>query len=283
MAPGGPPATLTGLAGKVAVVLGGAGAIGSATAELLAASGAAVVVADIAVDAGERSVERLVASGGQAAFIRADATDEAGVAGAVAAAVERFGRLDAAVTSVLHDRRAPAAQLALGDWEAVVAAGLTSAFLLSRAALPHLLAAGGGSLTFVSSIQARVGFPGEAAYASAKAGLTGLARQLAVEYGPHGVRVNTVQPSLVLTPDTLEDYAGRAEALRRVEACFPLRRAGRPRDIAAAVAFLVSDAAGFVSGIDLPVDGGIGVASAGSALRLLDDDTLAEPGGAQPA
>lgn len=258
-------ASFPGLAGKVALVLGGANGIGRATAEALAASGAAVLVADVDEKAGRAVAEAVP----EAAFLRTDGTEERDVEAATAEAERRFGGLHAAVTSVFHERRAPVTDLSVADWDAVVAAGLRSAFLLARASVPRIVAAGGGSLTFVSSVQARFGFAGQAPYASAKAGLSGLARQLTVEYGPRGVRANTVQPSLILTGPARASFAEDPELLARVERTFPLGRAGQPEDVAGAVAFLASDAAAFITGVDLPVDGGISVQSATWAARNL--------------
>lgn len=239
--------------GRVAVVTGAASGIGAACARRLAGEGAAVVLTD--VDAGVDQVAAGIrAAGGRADALLADASDERRWAEVVAHA-GRYGPVDVLVSNAFTVDVAPAGELSLASWDRQLAVNLGAAFLGFRACLPGLrasAAAGGGAVVLVSSVHAAVGVPGHPAYAAAKGGLTALARQLAVDYGP-AVRVNSVLPGPVLS--RAWDRVPEAERLKSVAATV-VRRFGDPAEVAAGIAFLASGEASFITGASLVVDGG---------------------------
>ena len=241
--------------GSVAVVTGAASGIGAATAERLAGEGAAVVLADISAK-GEELGRRIADAGGRASFVRADVADERDWARVVAVA-HAYGPVDILVSNAFALDRAAAHETSRASWDRQLAVNLTGAFLGVHEILPDLRERG-GSVVFVSSVHARFGLPGHPAYAAAKGALLGLCGQLAVEYAPR-VRVNAVLPGPVMTPAW--DGIGEADRRLTVEAT-PAGRLGTPAEIAAAIAFLASPEASFITGASLVVDGGWSVAKA---------------------
>ena len=234
---------------RTAIVTGAASGIGAATARRLADEGAAVVVADIAA-AGEEVSARINSGGGRAAFVRADVAEERDWV-AVRQAAHAFGPVHLLVSNALTLDLAPAHETSRASWDRQLAVNLTGAFLGFRAVLDDLRETR-GSAVLVSSVHAHAGLPGHPAYAASKGALLSLGRQLAVEYGPE-IRVNTVLPGPVLTAmwDRV-DEAGR----QRSAAATAVRRLGRPEEVAAAIAFLGSQDASYVTGTSLVVDGG---------------------------
>ncbi|MEU6082566.1 SDR family NAD(P)-dependent oxidoreductase [Streptomyces sp. NPDC047108] len=242
--------------GRVAVVTGGASGIGAATAARLADEGAAVVVTDVAAERGEGVAEALRAHGARAAFVAADVADEDDWRRVIGAA-HALGPVGVLVGNAFVDDVTPAHRTSRASWDRQLAVNLTAGFLGVRAVLPDLRERG-GAVVLTSSVHAHHGIPGHPAYAAAKGGLLSLCSQLAVEYGPE-VRVNAVLPGPVLT--AAWDGVGD-EDRRRSVAGTAARRFGTPEEVAAAIAFLASDEASYITGASLVVDGGWSVVKA---------------------
>jgi glucose 1-dehydrogenase len=238
--------------GRTAVITGAASGIGAATAHRLAAESAAVVLVDIAAAGADAAAEVRKLHGADAEFVQFDVADEA-------AWSELADRVDADVlvsNAAMADVR-PAHEHTRESWDRYLAIGLTGAFLGARAFLPGLRDRG-GNIVVTSSVHAMIGIPAHPAYAAAKGGLNALVRQLAVEYGPD-VRVNSVVPGPVLT--AMWDRVPLDDRERSAEAT-ALKRLGRPEEVAAAIAFLGSDDASFITGSTLVVDGGWSISKA---------------------
>jgi 3alpha(or 20beta)-hydroxysteroid dehydrogenase len=238
--------------GKVALISGGAGGIGSATARLLAAEGASVVVADVVDDAGKELANEL---GDRGLFVHLDVTDEAGWSDAVAQAEERFGRLDALLNNAGLLRFGAVEKMPLEEYMQVVTVNQVGVFLGMKTAVPALKRAGGGSIVNVSSVEGIRGSAGLVAYVASKFAVRGMTKAAAVELGPDGIRVNSIHPGTVDTPML------RAQGLEDVDVDkmfrgIPLGRAARPADIANMFLFLTSDESAYCSGAEFVVDGG---------------------------
>jgi len=244
-----------GLAGRVCVVTGGGSGIGRAVAVALAEQGAAVaILAQNAAGAAETAA--LVADAGADGLpLACDVADQASVESACAAIRARFGDAQVLVNNAAMSRPGPLASLALADWNALLSVNLTGYFLCAQVFGRAMRAQGEGALVHVASIGADFTIPFAGAYSVAKAGVTMLSAQLALEWGPEGVRSNAVHPGFVQTPRTQAAYEQPGALQRRAEAV-PSRRIGRPEEIAEAVVFLASPRAAYVSGAELVVDGG---------------------------
>ncbi|MFB7556005.1 SDR family NAD(P)-dependent oxidoreductase [Streptomyces brevispora] len=248
------------------VLITGAGqGIGAATARRLAAEGARVLVTDLDPDRARRVADGIVADGGTADSLACDVTDRAAVEAAVAHAVSAFGALDVLVNNAYAC--SPDAALFEDEpdevWERDLDVTLSGAYRCARAALPHLAASGRGAIVSIGSVNGVQDF-GNHSYSAAKAGLGSLTRTLAGHAGPRGVRVNLVAPGTIRT----DAWAGRDAELSRISGLYPLGRVGEPEDIAAAVAFLASRDAAWVTGTTLCVDGGLTAVNTGFRQAL---------------
>jgi len=244
------------LSGKVALVTGAASGIGAATLRRLAADGAAVVCADINDAGGEQVVAEIAAGGGRAAFVHCDVGELAEVEAAVALAVERFGGLDIMHNNAVASGGGWVHEIDPAVWHASLKVMLDGVFYGCRAAIPALLARGGGAIVSTASIEAFGGEMMASPYSTAKAAVVNLMRNVAVEYGRKGIRANAICPGIVDTPlaALMEQFAVRTRA--EMEQLSPLGRYLRAEEIAAVVAFLVSDAASGINGAAIVVDGG---------------------------
>ena len=241
--------------GKVAIVTGAASGIGEETALRLAEEGAAVCVADIDRENGRRVVEAIKDAGGTALFVHTDVTKTAAIRRMIERTVQIFGRLDILHNNAIWFRHGSAVELDEKDWDKTLNAGLKAVFIAAKYGIPAMRESGGGAIVNTASVHSLVSFATCTAYDSAKAGLLGLTRTLALDYGPD-IRVNAVLPGAILTPlwDNLE--VPQRER-RRYARMVPAKRLGTGRDIANAVLYLASDEASFVTGTSLVVDGGL--------------------------
>jgi NAD(P)-dependent dehydrogenase (short-subunit alcohol dehydrogenase family) len=248
------------LTGRVALVLGGSSGIGRACAAALAADGAAVVVADVNDEGGEQAVAEMTAAGGNAAFVHTTIMDEKSVAEGVHFAVDTFGGLNILVTSVAG--RPPADAHGPEAWKYMVDMFQTGPYYASRQALPAIVESGNGSVIHIASIAgirgSLVGDVDTTAYTTAKHGVVGLTKSLALHYGPMGVRVNAICPGYIRTQITKQFYeADKDGTYIRDKLRVPLERWGRPEEIGTVASFLASDDASYISGQVIVADGGM--------------------------
>ena len=251
-----PAGTVT-LEGKSGLVTGAASGIGRACAHALAAAGAAVVLADIDREAGEQAAEEVRSAGGEAAFIACDVANDADVRALVAATLDRHGQLDFAVNNAgIEGPHAPTAEVSEADFDRTLAVDLKGVWLCMRHELPPMLAAGSGSIVNTASVGGLLGLRGSAPYVAAKHGVVGLTKVAALEYAAQGVRINAICPGVIRTPLVERLIAVNPDIEAAMYAAEPIGRLGHPDEIAAAFVWLCSDAASFVTGVALPVDGG---------------------------
>ena len=242
------------LAGKVALVTGGARNIGRAISRALAAGGAAVMVnARSSREDAEQTVVLIKSAGGRAALHFADVTDAKAVAAMVAAAVGEFGRLDMLVNNAAIRAETPFGEMKLDEWRSVLSTVLDGAFLCAQACLPHMVRVGGGSVVNIGGMTAHQGAAGRAHVVTAKAGLAGMTRALALELAPLGITVNCVVPGTI---ETLRGVPGAPERPAQRQGLPPVGRRGEPDEVASAVRFLCGPGARYITGQSLHVNGG---------------------------
>jgi NAD(P)-dependent dehydrogenase (short-subunit alcohol dehydrogenase family) len=248
------------LEGKVAVITGAAMGLGEAIARRFAAEGARVACVDLRPEPNRAVVDAIRAAGGDAFDLAADVGRAADTGRVAEAVVARAGRIDLLVNNagVLPSREV-LDQTAEADWDETLRVNLKGVFLMCKAVLPVMRRQGAGAIINLSSITGLVGLPIRPAYSASKGAVAILTRQMAVDYGPHGIRVNALCPSFVITAINramFERMQAEGAPWQRLLEDHPLRRLGEPRDVAAAALFLASDEAGWITGVTLPVDGG---------------------------
>lgn len=246
------------LAGKTAVVTGAADGIGYAISAAMAREGAHVFMGDINDDKGRAAAERLFEAGGKASFRHCDVAVEQDIADLIEAAAAT-GHVDILVNNAaIAIGGMPLHEMTDEQWHRLIAVNLTSVFRGIKYALPHMLRQKSGSVISMASAQGHIGLDGWTAYAGAKGAVMSMTRQLAVEFGPHNIRFNSISPGTINTPmneqviRNLGDHVARAWVKMH-----PIGRIGKPEEVAEAAVYLASDAAGFTTGIDLRVDGGL--------------------------
>jgi 3-oxoacyl-[acyl-carrier protein] reductase len=241
------------LEGRVALVTGASRGIGRATALALAASGATVVAAARG-DHAQGTADEIAAKGGRAEAAAMDVTDAAAIDRTVAGALERHGRIDILVNNAGVTRDQLMLRMKRDDWETVIQTNLTAAFTCVQAVLKPMIKQRAGRIINITSVVGQAGNPGQANYAASKAGLIGFTKALALEIASRNITVNAVAPGLIDT-DLTRNLAGGAQEdwAERI----PMKRLGRPEDVAAAVVFLASDEAAYITGHVLAVNGGM--------------------------
>jgi len=244
--------------GKVAVITGAGSGIGRATALAFTREGAKVVVADIVVTGGEETVRMIKAAGGEAIFIKTDVTKAAEVEALIKQTVETYGRLDCAFNNAgIEGEIAPTADCTEENWDRVVNVDLKSVWLCLKYEIPQMLKQGGGAIVNTASVAGLVGFLGIPAYVASKHGVNGLTKTAALEYAKAGIRVNAVCPGVIRTPMVERAFAASPQMAEAAAAMEPVGRLGKPEEIAEAVLWLCSDAASFVTGLPMAVDGAL--------------------------
>ena len=243
-------------AGKVVLISGGARGIGAATAQLMAQEGAAVVIADVLEPEGHDTEAEIAEAGGRVLFIRLDVTSEEDWQAAVQATTARYGKLDVLVNNAGISSRTGVVETASDSWDQVMAVNARGVFLGTKAAIPEMRKAGGGSIINISSIYGIVGSATAAAYHASKGAVRVFTKAAAIQYAGERIRVNSVHPGFVDSPMTAQFHAVSQVREARLSRT-PIGRLGVPEDIAPGILYLASDESSFVTGSELVIDGGM--------------------------
>jgi NAD(P)-dependent dehydrogenase (short-subunit alcohol dehydrogenase family) len=260
------------LAGQVAIVTGGAQGIGGATARRFAEEGASVLIADFDQDAAEKNVATIRAAGGAAVARHTDVSKPQEIPAMVADAVREFGKLTILVNNAYgrtaSGERGSALEVTEEGWDGGMGILTKSIYLGVKHAVPEIERAGGGSIVNIASVHGHLMAPGKLVYEAGKSAVIGMTKQMACDFGPLGIRVNAILPGHIVTERMYaRQWADNPEGIRFFEQQYPVRRTGRPVDIANAIVFLCSDEASFITGHALPVDGGL-------TIQLQEDLTV---------
>ena len=260
--------------GKVAIITGAAHGIGRATARLLAGNGVKVVVADINDANGEQVVNDINEAGNSAVYHNTDVGNHAAIRACVERAVAEWGRLDFVVNNAYWSARGNVEEMSEEDWDRSMDVMLKAIFLFGKYAFPMMREQGGGAVVNIASVHGLAAHRRYGVYAAAKAGVINLTRNMALDYGKDGIRVNAVCPGWIITDDKMPDekYVARAASI------YALGRVGEPNDIAKVIRFLLSDDAGFVTGHALVADGGLTAQLQDSAAGVVTQHLLQEFG-----
>ena len=243
------------LDGTVALITGAGAGIGRDSALAFAREGAAVAVVDVRGERAGQTAALVRDAGGRAQAFTCDVRDLAGVEAAVAAVLGAFGRIDSLFNDAGTTRPGSVLTVSVEDWDMVLDVNLRGTFNVSRAVLPHMLQRGSGAIINMGSVDGLAGDANMAAYNAAKAAVVNLSRSMAIDFGPRGIRTNCICPGAIGTPVVLRMFTDERRAA--MEAATPLRRIGRPDDIAAVAVFLASDDAAFINGATIVADGGL--------------------------
>jgi NAD(P)-dependent dehydrogenase (short-subunit alcohol dehydrogenase family) len=249
--------------GEIAIITGGARGIGKAVAELFVSQGACVVICDLEPEPGVEVSRQL---GDLARFVTADVSVESDVVAVVDTCVQSFGSPSILVSNAGVNANFDATTMTTDDWDRFMGVDLKAAWLFAKHVLPHMRAAGGGAIVNVASMHAFVTLEGFFPYAAAKSGLIGLTRSMALDYGPHGIRVNAVAPGFIrtrLVQDSIDRNPDPAAAERSMVAGVALRRIGEAGEVAKAIRFLASADASYITGTTIHIDGGVTARRAG--------------------
>lgn len=248
---------MTGIADRSIIVTGGASGIGEAAVRLFAEHGALLTVADVSVEKGRALVDELVAQGKKAQFVRTDISSEADVIAMVKAAEDSYGRLDGAFNNAgVPNSGLLLADISLEQFNRVFAINVTGTFLCMKHEIPALMRVGKGAIVNTASVGSLVYIPKAGEYTASKHAVSGLTKAAAAEYGESNIRVNAIAPSTTRTPMYLDYVARNPDYEKTVAAAHALRRGSEPIEQAEAAMWLLSDAASYVTGVTVPVDGG---------------------------